>query len=69
VGENELRRRFFCHKSGEEGHHTRDCIKSLWCIICRKDTLVAAKCVWPRQSKPIMPIIGLAADGLGFYSS
>lgn len=30
---------------------------------------MVAKCVWPRQSKPIMPLVGLAADGLGFLSS
>jgi hypothetical protein len=28
-----------------------------------------AKCVWPRQIKPMMPIVGMAADGLGFFSS
>jgi hypothetical protein len=41
----------------------------LWCDICRKDTHVTARCVLPKQSKPNMPIVGMAADGLGFYLS
>jgi hypothetical protein len=27
------------------------------------------QCVLPKQNKPCMPIVGMAADGLGFYSS
>jgi hypothetical protein len=65
----ELGRRFFCQKCGDEGHHARECFKPLWCEICRKETHVTAKCVWPKQSKPTMPIVGMAADGLGFYAS
>lgn len=57
------------HGPRDEGHHSRDCAKSLWCVICRKETHVTAKCVWPKRSKPIMPIVGMAADGLGFYAS
>lgn len=60
-------RKLFCQKCGDEGHHARDCSKNLWCEICRKDTHVTAKCVWPKQTKPTMPIVGMAADGLGFY--
>jgi hypothetical protein len=62
-------RRPFCQKCGVEGHHARDCFRSLWCDICRKETHVTARCVLPKQSKPCMPIVGMAADGLGFYSS
>ncbi|KAL5662352.1 hypothetical protein ACJX0J_029477, partial [Zea mays] len=29
-----------------------------------KETHVTAKCVWPKQSKPTIPIVGMAADGL-----
>jgi hypothetical protein len=65
----DLGRRFFCQKCGEEGHRARECSKPLWCEICRKETHVTAKCVWPKQSKPTMPIVGMAADGLGFYAS
>jgi hypothetical protein len=65
----DLGRRLFCQKCGEEGHHARECSKPLWCEICRKETHVTAKCVWPKQSKPTMPIVGMAADGLGFYAS
>jgi hypothetical protein len=59
----------FYKKCGVEGHHARDCFKSLWCDICRKETHVTARCVLPKQNKPYMPIVGMAADGLGFYSS
>jgi hypothetical protein len=62
-------RRTFCQKCGDEGHHARDCSRALWCDICMKETHVTAKCVWPRQNKPIMPLVGMAADGLSFYSS
>jgi hypothetical protein len=62
-------RRPFYQKCGVEGHHARDCFKSLWCDICRKGTHVIARCVLPKQNKPCMPIVGMAADGLGFYSS
>lgn len=62
-------RRPFCQKCGVEGHHARDCFKSLWCDICRKETHVNARCVLPKQNKPCMPIVGMAADGLRFYSS
>jgi hypothetical protein len=65
----DLGRRLFCQKCGDEGHHARDCFKPLCCEICRKETHVTAKCVWPKQSKPTMPIVGMAADGLGFYAS
>ncbi|PWZ04505.1 hypothetical protein Zm00014a_041846, partial [Zea mays] len=61
--------RFFCQKCGAEGHHARYCFKSLWCDICRKETHMTAKCVLPKQNKPCMPIVGMAVDGLGFYSS
>ena len=67
--ENEIVRRFFCQKCGAEGHHARDCFKSLWCDICRKETHNTARCVLPKQNKPCMPIVGMAVDGLGFYSS
>jgi hypothetical protein len=59
----------FCQKCGVEGHHARNCFNALWCDICRKDTHVTARCVLPKQSKPNMPIVGMAADGLGFYLS
>jgi hypothetical protein len=62
-------RRPFCKKCGVEDHHARDCFKSLWCNICRKATHVTARRVLPKQNKPCMPIVGMAADGLGFYSS
>jgi hypothetical protein len=60
---------FFCQKCGLDGHHARECFKSLWCEICRKETHNTARCVLPKQNKPSMPIVGMAADGLGFYSS
>jgi hypothetical protein len=63
--DNDMGRRFFCQKCGEESHHARDCCKSLWCKICRKDTHVMAKCVWPKQSKPMMSILGMDINGLG----
>jgi hypothetical protein len=59
----------FCQKCGVEGHHARNCFNTLWCDICRKDTHVTSRCVLPKQSKPNMPIVGMAADGLGFYLS
>jgi hypothetical protein len=59
----------FCQKCGVDGHHARNCFNTLWCDICRKDTHVTARCVLPKQSKPNMPIVGMAADGLGFYLS
>jgi hypothetical protein len=49
--EVDLGRRIFCQKCGEEGHHTRDFSKSLWCKIYIKETPVTTKCVWPKQSK------------------
>jgi hypothetical protein len=52
-----------------EGYHARDCFKSLWCGICRKEIHMTVRCVLPKQSKPCMPIVGMAVDGLGFYSS
>jgi hypothetical protein len=61
--------RFFCQKCCAEGHHARDCFKTLWCDICRKETHNTARCVLPKQNKPCMPIVGMAVDGLGFYSS
>jgi hypothetical protein len=67
--ENEIVCRFFCQKCGAEGHHATDCFKSLWCDICRKETHNTARCVLPKQNKPCMPIVGMAVDGLGFYSS
>jgi hypothetical protein len=67
--ENELVRCFFCQKCGTDRHHARDCFKSLWCEICRKETHNTARFVLPKQNKPFMPIVGMAADGLGFYSS
>lgn len=69
LADHDLGRRFFCQKCGEQGHHARDRSKSLWCEIYRKDTHVAARCVWPRHSKPMMPIVGITTDGLGFFSS
>lgn len=63
--DNDMGRRFFYQKCGEESHHARDCCKSLWCKICRKDTHVMAKCVWPKQSKPMMSILGMDINGLG----
>jgi hypothetical protein len=67
--ENELVHRVFCQKYGMNGHHARECFKSLWCEICRKETQNTARCVLPKQNKPSMPIVGMAPDGLGFYSS
>jgi hypothetical protein len=67
--ENELVRRVFYQKCGMDGHHARECFKSLWCEICRKETHNTARCVLPKQNKPSMPIVGMAVDGLGFYSS
>jgi hypothetical protein len=67
--ENEIVHRFFCQKCGAEGHHARDCFKSLWCDICHKETHMTARCVLPKQNKPCMPIVGMAVDDLGFYSS
>jgi hypothetical protein len=67
--ENDLVCRVFCQKCGLDGHHARECFKSLWCEICRKETHNTARCVLPKQNKPSMPIVGMAADGLGFYSS
>jgi hypothetical protein len=67
--ELDLARPAFCQKCGVEGHHARNCFNALWCDICRKDTHVTARCVLPKQSKPNMPIVGMAADGLGFYLS
>jgi hypothetical protein len=49
-------RRFFCQICGGDGHHARDCFKSMWCEICRKETRVTTRCVLPKQSKPYMPI-------------
>jgi hypothetical protein len=46
----DLGRRLFCQKCGDEGHHARECFKPLWCEICRKETHVIAKCVWPKQA-------------------
>jgi hypothetical protein len=69
MGDLESGHRFFCYNCGKEGHHTRKCAKNLWCDICRKETHVTARCVWPKHSKPIMPIVDMAADGLGFYAS
>jgi hypothetical protein len=66
--EIDLARPAFCQKCGVEGHHARNCFNALWCDI-RKDTHVTARCVLPKQSKPNMPIVGMAADGLGFYIS
>src|SRR5688500_4777890 len=60
---------FFCQKCIVEGHHIRDCFKALWCQVCRKETHVTTRCILPKQSKPSMPIVGMAADGLGFYLS
>jgi hypothetical protein len=62
-------RRPLCQKCGVEGHHAKDCFRSLWCDICHKETHMTARCVLPKQNKPCMPIVGMAADGLGFYSS
>jgi hypothetical protein len=67
--EIDLVRRVFCQKCGMDGHHARECFKSLWCEICCKETHNTARCVLPKQNKPSMPIVGMAADGLGFYSS
>jgi hypothetical protein len=67
--ENEPVRLAFCQKCGVEGHHARNCFNALWCDICRKDTHVTSRCVLPKQSKPSMPIVRMAADGLGFYLS
>jgi hypothetical protein len=67
--ELEVVRRPFCQKCGVDGHHARDCFRSLWCDICHKETHMTARCVLPKQNKPCMPIVGMAADGLGFYSS
>jgi hypothetical protein len=67
--ENDPVRPAFCQKCGVEGHHARNCFNALWCDICRKDTHVTSRCVLPKQSKPNMPIVGMAADGLGFYLS
>jgi hypothetical protein len=67
--ENDLVRPAFCQKCGVEGHHARNCFNALWCDICRKDTHVTSRCVLPKQNKPTMPIVGMAADGLGFYLS
>jgi hypothetical protein len=59
----------FYQKCGVDGHHARDCFRSLWCDICRKEIHMTARCVLPKQNKPCMPIVGMAADGLGFYPS
>jgi hypothetical protein len=67
--EIDLARSAFCQKCGVEGHHARNCFNALGCDICRKDTHVTARRVLPKQSKPNMPIVGMAADGLGFYLS
>jgi hypothetical protein len=65
----DLVRPAFYQKCGVEGHHARNCFNALWCDICRKETHVTSRCVLPKQNKPTMPIVGLAADGLGFYLS
>jgi hypothetical protein len=67
--ENEMVRRVFCQKCDTDGHHARECFKSLWCEICHKETHNIVRCVLPKQNKPCMPIVGMAGDGLGFYSS
>jgi hypothetical protein len=46
--ENDLVRRVFCQKCGMDGHHARECFKSLWCEICRKETHNTARCVLPK---------------------
>jgi hypothetical protein len=65
----DLVRPAFCQKCGVEGHHARNCFNALWCDICRKETRVTSRCVLSKQNKPTMPIVGMAADGLGFYLS
>jgi hypothetical protein len=35
VVDRDFGRRFFYQICGEEGHHARDCSKSLWCEICK----------------------------------
>jgi hypothetical protein len=59
----------FYQKCGVEGHHARNCFNVLWCNICRKETHVTSRCVLSKQNKPTMPIVGMVADGLGFYLS
>lgn len=34
-----------------------------------KDTHVTSKCVWTKQSKPVMSFVGMTIDSLGFYIS
>jgi hypothetical protein len=46
--ENELVHRVFYQKCGMDGHHARECFKSLWCEICRKETHNTARCVLPK---------------------
>jgi hypothetical protein len=68
-GDLDFGRCFFCQRCGEEGHHARKFSKALWCDICHKETHVTNRCVWPKKSKVIVPIVGMAPDGLGFYVS
>jgi hypothetical protein len=67
--ENELVRRVFCQKCGMDGHHAR--VSSNLCgvrsVVRKHTTLLGA--FSPKQNKPSMPIVGMAANGLGFYSS
>jgi hypothetical protein len=46
--ENDLVCRVFCEKCGLDGHHARECFKSLWCEICHKETHNTARCVLPK---------------------
>ncbi|TVU42012.1 hypothetical protein EJB05_08394, partial [Eragrostis curvula] len=52
-----------------EGHNSRECSKIVRCEICRKGTHITKRCVWPKQTKPVIQIVGLAVDGLGFCSA
>jgi hypothetical protein len=56
--ENEMVHRVFCQKCGMDGHHARECFKSLWCEICHKEMHNTARCVLPKQNKLACLLLG-----------
>jgi hypothetical protein len=67
ANQSQVDRIVVCYKCEKEGNNSKECSLKVVCLVCEKDTHITRRCVWPNQTKPVMPAINLADPNLGFF--
>jgi hypothetical protein len=56
-----------CRRCGVKGHLLLECTALVFCDICRNTDHAMVRCPIPKQPKPIVQVVGQAADALAGY--